>query len=354
MPFLGFGKRFLTSSDINSGLSGKVLLPSRGANIPPLANPLYYEGTGGYTGAFGDIGIVVAGGYNGSISIGNIRYVAISTTSAESPWGTLDQPFKRTAGNSNATSAMTTGGFQTNSAATAIRQFFSMASRGTTLGWGFWNSTNCEGRSRYEMTGVSSSTRGITGGGVSGTSTFLTFVHYSYTVFSSGGDYPGDFGNLTTASGNSAGTMSTTRAIISGGETTSGTSTARSEYITMATTGNFTNFGNLGTSRYSTTGVSSSTRGVIGGGNSSQSNMEYYTIASTGTGTSFGTLTAGRSALSGTSNSTRGVFSGGVGGTTTMDYITIATTGNATSFGTLTSAIQEAHNGQMSQSHGGI
>ena len=95
-----------------------------------------------------------------------------------------------------------------------------------------------------------------------------------------------------------AGVSSSTRGVFGGGPTNQ----CVMDYITIATTGNATDFGDLTVARRFFAGVSSSTRGVFGGGPTNQCVMDYITIATTGNATDFGDLTtAHRSNLAGVS-----------------------------------------------------
>lgn len=194
----------------------------------------------------------------------------------------------------------------------------------------------------------SSSTRGIWAGGYDyvnspvGNSASIDYV----TIATAGNS--ADFGDLTQARYGVAGLSSSTRGVFGGGgNTTLGNTLSTIDYITIATTGNATSFGSLSLARRYVAGACASpTRGIFAGGfTGAYSNvLDYVTIATTGNATDFGDLTAGRYDYSGigSSNSTRGLFAGGdTGGgyTNIIDYVTIATTGNATDFGDLHAVI---------------
>jgi len=191
-----------------------------------------------------------------------------------------------------------------------------------------------------EMAGVSSSTRGVFGGGNSGSQENTI----QYITMRSAGN-ASDFGDLTAARStmNTINASNETRGLLAGGAA-SGTYAAvvDIDYVTIATTGNASDFGDLISAIKSASGAGSSTRGVFGGGESSGSTtinvMQYVTIGSTGNATDFGDLSVTRQGLTSTSSSTRQLFFGGLNGATrynTIDYITIASTGNATDFGDL-------------------
>ena len=138
-----------------------------------------------------------------------------------------------------------------------------------------------------------------------------------------------DFGDLTVARTTADGVSSSTRGVIGGGG-----STNVMDYITIATTGNATDFGDLTVARYNTGTASSLTRGVWAGGQGNSNVMDYITIATTGNATDFGDMFTGIAGSGGNSDNTRGVFAGGWV-VSNMEYITIDTTGNGTDFGDL-------------------
>jgi len=143
-----------------------------------------------------------------------------------------------------------------------------------------------------------------------------------------------DFGDLTSASNASSGTVaSSTRALIL--KTGHDQVSDDIDYITIATTGNSSSFGEISYAARNVTGLSNGTRGIFGGGES-KDNIEYVTIASTGNSTNFGDLIG--SELNGGStcaSPTRGLFVGGAS-SNVIQYVTIASTGNASDFGDLT------------------
>jgi len=190
---------------------------------------------------------------------------------------------------------------------------------------------------RGELAGLSSSTRGVFGGGQvsgGGHSDVIDYV----TIASAGNAT--DFGNLPNANGYDklAACSNETRGMFAGGNLDGFGAQNDIEYITIASTGNATFFGDLlGTDEW-LAGLASPTRGVFGGGSYNATRIQYITIASTGNATNFGTLTVGREQLGACSSNTRGVFAGGNGPSNVIDYITIASTGNATDFGDLSLA----------------
>jgi len=127
------------------------------------------------------------------------------------------------------------------------------------------------------------------------------------------------------------------------------------DYMTIATTGAWTDFGDLLSTVQWPGGCSNSTRGIFSGGGNNV--IQYITIASTGNAVDFGDLIIGGNCegTAGTASSTRGIFAGGNDAGTVsnvIQYITIATTGNASDFGDLTAARRQL--GATSNAHGGL
>ena len=182
-----------------------------------------------------------------------------------------------------------------------------------------------------------SRTRGIFGGGYTGTptATFLNVIEF-VTIASTGNGT--DFGDFTQSKYGGAACSNSTRGVFGGAHV----SDDNIEYITIASVGNAQDFGNLSEGRYLLGSCSSSVRGVFGGGITPTvvDVIEYVTISSTGNAQDFGNLTSATNAAAASSSSTRGLFGGGYSPTATnkIDFVTIATTGNAQDFGDLTSA----------------
>ena len=168
-----------------------------------------------------------------------------------------------------------------------------------------------------------------------------------------------DFGDLTAVRSEVSGCSSSVRGLIGGGVRDGGGSATLNiiEYITIATTGNSTDFGDLTLARDQTAAASSSTRGIFSGGGATRRNtIDYVTIASTGNATDFGDLAQSKDSHAGTSSSTRAVFGGGHDGTSeginVIEYVTIASVGNAADFGDLTAVRQLP--AATSNGHGGV
>jgi len=91
-----------------------------------------------------------------------------------------------------------------------------------------------------------------------------------------------DFGDLTTNKSFPSACASRTRGIFGGGYTGTPTATFLNviEFVTIASTGNGTDFGDFTQSKYGGAACSNSTRGVFGGAHVNDDNIEYITIAS--------------------------------------------------------------------------
>ena len=206
---------------------------------------------------------------------------------------------------------------------------------------------------KRNLTGASSSTRGVVIGGSISPGNFAT-KGIEYVTISSGGG-ASDFGDLRSQYRiiDSAGVTSNIKGFACGGVNTpvstySGpqeTYYGRSiDYVTIASLGDMTNWADLvHTGRQLNAGCESATRGIIGGGyagpnpnNTAVNTIQYITFTSQGNSELFGSLTVARRNVIAVSDKTRGVFMGGTAGPNVIDYITIASLGNATDFGDLT------------------
>jgi len=216
-------------------------------------------------------------------------------------------------------------------------------------------------RDRFMVKGHSNSTRGIFTGGYQVSPSVHTNTIDFVTIASTGD--ASDFGDITpTPSRSTFGSGSSpTRGVFGGGYYAPGVDVTDIEYITLATRGNSETFGNLTDARRDVGGLSSSTRAIFAGGTdggdpNSNNIIDYVTIATLGDATDFGDMAAGgRNRPAGMSNSVRGCFAAGRingGGVDSIDYITISTTGNTADFGDLTFAGYEV--GGVSDSHGGL
>ena len=217
-------------------------------------------------------------------------------------------------------------------------------------------------RDRFMIKGHSNNIRGIfTGGYAVQPSVHVDNIDF-VNIASTGA--ANDFGNISVSPPRSTfgSGSSPTRGVFGGGYYGApGTDVADIEFITFATQGNSETFGELSAARRNLGGVSSSTRALFAGGNNgsgpSQNNtIDYVTMATTGNTIDFGDMVSnGRNRPAGLSNSLRGCFAGGrIGGSSqdSITFVTIASTGNSADFGDLRYAGFEI--GGVSDAHGGI
>lgn len=159
---------------------------------------------------------------------------------------------------------------------------------------------------RNLIVGTSNSTTGLfMTGQVSGSKTNSVD---SITIASTGNSI--NFGSLGgTARSSGAGAASPTRALYAGGETS--TYLSEIKYTTIASTGSWSNFGGLTQARYDFAGTSSHLRGVFGGGTRSGATrvntIDYVTIATTANATDFGDLTVTKRRHGATGNGHGGI-----------------------------------------------
>ena len=187
--------------------------------------------------------------------------------------------------------------------------------------------------------------RGIIAGGYANPSFLnsMEFIQISTTGNST------DFGDMSEAKRNLTGASSSIRGIIFGGQTPSSPNVPEIsiEYVTISSSGGGNDFGDLLTNHHDGAGVTSEIRGfVCGGGNTYQNVIDFVTIASTGDSTDFGDLAEfGRQLNAGCESPTRGIILGGYNGaphpspssvTSTIQFFNFASRGNTTKFGELT------------------
>jgi hypothetical protein len=298
---------------------------------------------------------LLAGGHNGNAT-NLIEYITVTSTGNATSFGSLQSARSGVGACASSTRALFANGQPPGgyTATTNVLDYVTIATTGN--GTNFGNVT--EGRAW--LTGLSSSTRGVWGGGqvIDGSYNPKSNVIDYVTIATTGNAT--SFGTLTQSKNYLASCASTTRGIFYGGYLYNSVSNVI-EYITIATTGNGTSFGTLSRPRYSNAGCSNSTRGVFSEGDTDSppynyESIAYITIASTGNAVNFGNLSVARQNLNGAcSSSSRAVFAGGYASSSNsnvMDYVTIATTGNATYFGALTLA--RGTIGGTSNGHGGL
>tara|TARA_R100001594_G_scaffold15037_2_gene31732 strand:- start:1991 stop:3064 length:1074 start_codon:yes stop_codon:yes gene_type:complete len=307
---------------------------------------------------------VFCGGYYGAApSPSNIDasmdYVEIATTGNATDFGDMAYVAAKQGSVSSSTRGVTGGGISPSNLAKMQYVIISSKGGGSTFG----DLT----LARTHPAAASNTTRGLFAGGWNPIS--FNVIDY-ITIATTGG--ASDFGDLKQPrwfAGN--GRASTTRMVFIGGVTQSVAPWSPApnalyenmiDYVEIATKGNSQDFGELsgGLKGYGMGcgNASSTTRTVTMGGYydpADVNTIHYLTFATKGNSNDFGDLLATTRGGGSTSSQTRGLLAGGRTPTqvNTIQYITIATTGNATDFGDST-RIVAFNNAGLSDCHGGL
>mgnify|MGYP003135334204 FL=1 len=201
--------------------------------------------------------------------------------------------------------------------------------------------------------GVSDSTRGMANGGTSPTPGVNSNIIDYFTMASTGD--ASDFGDLilqlTYTNGNNC--SSPTRGILAGGHPQL---TPLIQFYNIQSKGDATKFGELDVGRSAISSGSNTTRGIIAGGAtpSGTNTIDYITMSTEGNAQDFGDLLSATLLYGGAGmySATRGVHAGGYPAINVLQFITIMSAGNATDFGDLSANNQDSAN--SSDSHGGL
>ena len=229
-------------------------------------------------------------------------------------------------------------------------QYVTIQSAGNAIDFGDLTGENNE---KAETSALSSSTRGVWGGGGQYPDSATNIIDY-VEIMTLGNAL--DFGDLTQIKSTPGAVSNGTRGVFMGGAIS--TYVANIDYMTIASKGNATVFGSLAVSINRPASFSNRVRGFSAGGPSTGgyvNAIQFITIASTGNATVFGDLSNKVRAPGGTSNQIRGIMAGGLDPSVyinTIEYVTIASTGNASDFGDLTQERMAAPG--CSDSHGGL
>ena len=235
--------------------------------------------------------------------------------------------------------------------------FITMATTGNAIDFGDATADDSGGG------GFSNATRGGRGGGFTGGGPDFANNIIDYVTIATTGNAT-DFGDLTADKYSDSGLSSSTRGIFGGGATYTGATNYTNviEYITIASTGNGTDFGDILGAADNMLSASSATRGLYLGGIASsgapsvQNVIQYITIASTGNAQDFGDLAVAVRSGGPGSNSISGITMGGYTGpsqSNVIQEVTIASTGDSADFGDLTQTRAD-NPGTVSPSHGGL
>jgi hypothetical protein len=179
-------------------------------------------------------------------------------------------------------------------------RYITIATTGNSVTFGNW------GENRDYAGMCANDTRAVVAGGQSGNQTTDFVVIATTGSQASFGSISGIYTQL-----NNGIVSSSTRGVFGGGFSSGvGGDTNTIRYITIASEGSATDFGDLTVSRYGLGSCSSTTRGVFAGGLSGvkHNQIDYITIASTGNATDFGDLTTNEtSGITGCSNAHGGL-----------------------------------------------
>ena len=234
---------------------------------------------------------VIAGGTGPITDI--VEYVVMSSQGGANDFGNLSSTRRSISGSGNDTRGLFFGG--NNPDVQSIIEFVTFASTGSVIEFGRigvdpdTDRGSTDGGFNIDDTGsFSSSTRAFVCGS-GGLSNVIQFV----TISTLGNSE--DFGDLTGKVRYCAGLSSSTRGVRGGGKRGSpSTEVDTIDFVTMASTGNATDFGNLTDARNELTGASSKTRGLFAGGYDQPTRIniiDFITIATTGDAQDFGDLT---------------------------------------------------------------
>jgi len=215
------------------------------------------------------------GVFVGGSTINVMDYVTFASAGNATDFGDLNSTAAGASAASNSTRGIITD-------ADDIR-YITIATTGNSVTFGNW------GENRDYAGMCANDTRAVVAGGNSGNQTT------DFVIIATTGSQAsfGSISNIYTQLNNGI-VSSSTRGVFGGGFSSGGGGdTNVIAYITIASEGNATDFGDLTVSRYGLGSCSSTTRGVFAGGLSGvkHNQIDYITIASTGNATDFGDLT---------------------------------------------------------------
>ena len=231
-----------------------------------------------------------------------------------------------------------------------VIQYVTIQSSGNAIDFGDLTGENNE---RAETSALSSSTRGVWGGGGQYPDSATDIMDY-VEIMTLGNAL--DFGNLTEIKSTPGAVSNGTRGVFTGGAIS--TYVSNIDYMTIASKGDAKIFGDLAVTTNRPASFSNRVRGFSSGGPSNGGYVnviQFITIASTGNATVFGDLSNKVRSPGGTSNQTRGIIAGGLDPSVyinTIEYVTIETAGTVADFGDLTQQRFAAPG--CSDSHGGL
>ena len=323
------------------------------AGIPVVDSTSHFVVPSGDTAERGSRGRGLFTGGAEPARVNTIQYITIATTGNSSDFGDLINASGNLDSLSSSTRGITAGGLTPSPALTYFNtmDYVTISSTGNAFDFG-----DLVKYQRATLTGFSNSTRGIFAAGQYITPSVVYVNTMEYITIATLGN-ASNFGDTTVAAGTRGSCSSPTRGVIAGGYV-GPNRTNVIDYVTFASTGDALDFGDLTLEASNMCGCSSSIRGIFHPGQTPTilNTIEFITIASLGNATDFGDLTEARTNANSCSSLARGVFAGGTNPTpsvvNTIDYITIATTGDAVDYGDLDNVRQTF--GACSDSHGGL
>ena len=231
-----------------------------------------------------------------------------------------------------------------------VIQYVTIQSTGNSIDFGDLTGENNE---KAETSALSSSTRGVWGGGGQYPDSATDIMDY-VEIMTLGNAL--DFGNLTEIKSTPGAVSNGTRGVFMGGAIS--TYVSNIDYMTISSKGDAKIFGDLTVAAGRPASFSNRVRGFSAGGTATGGYLDVIqiiTIASAGNAVDFGNLSNKLRAPGGTSNQIRGIAAGGLDPSVyinTIEYITMASAGNAADFGDLTQQRMAAPG--CSDSHGGL
>ena len=296
-------------------------------------------------------GLIMGGAVSpGSTNTTQIKYFDIAAGGITEDFGQTTVARRSTGSLSSSTRGLMGGGFVSTSTSphtvSNVIDFVTIANTANATDFGDMQSTG------YAYATASNQTRGLFAGGYRPDNSAVVNTIDLITIATAGN--ASNFGDLVNATRGFGGAASTTRGVFFGG--TYPAVKDNIDFVTFSTTGDATDFGNLTAARDHPYGSSSSSRAVMGGGRDPNTTniIDFITIASAGNATDFGDLTSTSYYFNAaTGNSTRAVWVGTSTIVNSMEFVTIATTGNASDFGDQNGTTQHS-SGACSDSHGGL
>ena len=173
--------------------------------------------------------------------------------------------------------------------------------------------------------------RGISAGGAPVPGSMHTVIDY-FAIGVLGNAV--DFGNLSVGRYNLTGVSNGSRGLSAAGRTPTVLNTV--EYFTISTLGDALDFGDLTVARHYLAADSDGSRGVYNSGTADFTVIDYNTIGTQGDALDFGNMFAGRENAKALSNGSRMCSGGGYPTQSTIDYVVIGVISNAIDFGDLT------------------